>query len=93
MTMRPTQDRVVIKVSPQPKKSEGGIILTEPSKEDSKYGRIISVGPGRIEHNEHIKVRLSVGQHVLFCDYHTTNCGEKDIVIVDEEDVLAVIEE
>ena len=93
MTMRPTQDRVVIKVSPQPKKSEGGIILTEPSKEDSKYGRIISVGPGRTENGIRIPVRLLQGQYVLFCDYHTTNCGEKDIVIVDEEDVLAVIEE
>ena len=93
MNVVPTQDRVVIKVSPQPNKTKGGIILTEAAKDESKYGTIIEVGPGRIEHGELIKVRLSYGQRVLFCDYHTTNCGEKDIVIVDEEDVLAVIEE
>ena len=93
MELVPTQDRIVVKRDTSEAQTAGGIILPEDAKRESNFGTVVAVGPGRIEHNEHIKVRLSVGQRVLFTDYHTTKAGGKDIVIVDEEDVLAVIEE
>ena len=73
--------------------TKGGIILTKDTQKESNYGTIIAVGPGRtsVEMGCQIPVRLSVGQRVLFTDYHTTKAGGKDIVIVDEEDVLAVV--
>jgi chaperonin GroES len=84
-------DRVVIKRDAAEKQTSGGIILPEDAKKQSNYGTIMMVGPGKFIDGVMQKVRLSVGQRVLFTDYHTTECGP-NIVIADEEDVLAVIE-
>jgi chaperonin GroES len=92
MNVVPTQDRVVIKRDATEQKTKGGIILTKGAQKESNYGTVVSVGPGAWDNGHRRPVRLSVGQRVLFTDYHTTGCGQ-DLVIADEEDVLAVIEE
>jgi chaperonin GroES len=101
MNVVPTQDRVVIKRDATEQKTKGGIILTKGAQKESNYGTVVSVGPGAWDNGHRRPVRLSVGQRVLFTDYHTTGCGtfnpstgeDTDLVIADEEDVLAVIEE
>ena len=92
MNVVPTQDRVVIKRDEVEKKTAGGSILTKDAQKESNYGTIVAVGPGAWDNGQRRPVRLSAGQRVLFTDYHTTGCGP-NLVIADEEDILAVIEE
>ena len=94
MRLVPTLDRVVIRRDTEEAQTSGGIILPEDAKKESNFGEVIAVGPGAfLPDGQHRPIRLSLGQRVLFTDYHTTKAGGKDIVIVDEEDVLAVVED
>lgn len=90
MKLTPTLDRVAIRREETEKKTEGGIILPEKAQKESNYGIVIAVGPGAFNPDGTRRpVGIKVDDRVLFTDYHTTSTGS-DIVIVDEEDILAV---
>lgn len=90
MELAPTLDRVAIKREDRKKKSDGGIIL--PNQEESNYGEVVAVGPGAFNMDGTRRVMsVKKGDIVFFTDYHTTVTGCKT-VIVDEEDILAIVE-
>ena len=72
-------------------------VVTEPLKEilesGEKIGRVVAIGPGRIEKGELVPVELAVGQKVLYGKYSGTEVtlDDEQYLIVKETDVLAVI--
>ena len=98
MNFRPTLDRVAVIREPKEVMTEGGIALP-PSKDDdaeqeeSNFGKVVAIGSGGYHPNGEIRpVSVKVGDRVFFIDYHTTNTGS-DIVLVDDEDILAIVED
>lgn len=93
MKLTPTLDRVAIIREPKKKTSKGGIILPENSKEESNYGTVKAVGPGTFNMDgSRREMSVKVGDVVFFTDYHITVTGCKT-VIVDDEDVLAIVKD
>lgn len=91
MKLIPTLDRVAIIREEKKKTSKGGIILPDSSKEESNYGTVIAVGPGGFNQDgSRREMSVKVGDVVFFTDYHITVTGSKT-VIVDDEDILAVV--
>ncbi len=91
MKLIPTLDRVAIIREEKKKKSKGGILLPENSKEESNYGEVIAVGPGAFNMDgSRREMSVKKGDVVFFTDYHTTVTGSKT-VIVDDEDILAIV--
>lgn len=89
MKLIPTLDRVAIIREERKKKSDGGIII--PNAEESNYGEVIAVGPGGFNQDgSRREMSVKKGDIVFFTDYHTTNTESK-VVIVDDEDVLAIV--
>ena len=96
MKLRPIRDRVVVKREKPKTVTDGGIILPERAEKQTNIGTVISIGPGGFSKNgERQPMEVVIGDKILFCDFHTTQdqrLGD-DIIVLDSEDILAVLEE
>lgn len=91
MKLIPTLDRVAIIREEKKKVSEGGIHLPGPAQPESNYGEVVAVGPGGFNQDgSRREMSVKVGDIVFFTDYHVTTTESK-VVIVDDEDVLAIV--
>ncbi len=95
MKIRPLHDRVLVKRLDDEQTTKGGIIIPDTAKEKPQQGKVIAVGPGRV--NEEGKVTpldVKTGDRVLFSKYAGTEIelegGEH--LILREEDILAILE-
>ena len=95
MTIKPLEDRIVVKPAEAAEQKKGGIIIPDSAKERPDEGKVISVGPGKtLESGETKKMSLKKGDKILFAKYSGNEIvidGEKHL-IMKEEDVLAVID-
>jgi len=94
MAVRPLHDRVIVKRIEEAAKTKGGIIIPDTAKEKPQEGKVVAVGPGRVEEGKVIKPEVSKGDRILFGKYSGTEIvldGEEHI-IMREEDILGVIE-
>ncbi|MEE2023976.1 MULTISPECIES: co-chaperone GroES [Alkalimonas] len=96
MNIRPLHDRVIIKRQEAESKSAGGIVLTGSAAEKSTRGTVIAVGNGRILDNGDVKaLDVKVGDTVIFNDGYgvkTQKIDGEEVLIVSENDILAVVE-
>jgi chaperonin GroES len=94
-TVRPLQDRVIVKRIAEEETSKGGIIMPDSAKEKPLEGQIVAVGPGRREDNGKINPPdVAKGDRILFGKYAGTDVeidGEEHLIL-QENDILGVIE-
>jgi chaperonin GroES len=92
MNYKPLSDHVLIKSINAPEVSKSGIIL--PDAEKPEKGEIVAVGPGKLlENGQRASLTVKVGDKVIFKKYSPDELpGEKELLIVREEDILAVVE-
>jgi len=89
MTIKPLQDRVVVKMAEAEETTQSGIILTGYAKEKPEFAEVIEVGPGTSD----VKMEVKKGDKVLISKYSGTNVkldGE-EYIIVRMEDILAIV--
>jgi chaperonin GroES len=82
MAIRPLRDRVLVKRLESEEKTKGGIIIPDAAKEKPLEGKVMAA------------LDVKVGDKILFGKYTGTEVkvdGE-EMVILREDDVLAVIE-
>ncbi len=95
MKIRPLQDRVIVKREEEESKTKGGIIIPETAKEKPIEGEILAVGNGKILEDGKIRaLDVKKGDKILFSKYAGTEIkvdGE-DLLMMREEDILAVVE-
>ena len=92
--IQPLADRVVIEPLEETEEMKGGLYIPDTAKEKPQQGKIVAVGPGRVEKGDRVPMELSVGQKVLYGKYSGTEVTLDDVqyLIVKESDVLAVID-
>jgi chaperonin GroES len=95
MKIRPLHDRVVIRRTEEERTSPGGIVIPDTAAEKPIKGEVIAVGKGKILENGDVRaLDLKKGDKVLFGKYSGTEVkvdGE-DLLVMREDDVMAVIE-
>jgi chaperonin GroES len=95
MAIRPLRDRVLVKRLESEEKTKGGIIIPDAAKEKPLEGKVMAAGTGKLLEDGKIRpLDLKVGDKILFGKYTGTEVkvdGE-EMVILREDDVLAVIE-
>jgi len=95
MKLRPLQDRVIVKQQDAEEKTKSGIYLPDAAKEKPTKGKVISVGPGRLDDNgKAMEIPVRVGDTVYYGKYSGTEVevdGTK-YVILRETDLLGVLE-
>ena len=94
-SIRPLQDRVIIKRIEEGEQIRGGIIIPDSAKEKPQEGEIIAAGEGKkLDSGERVPLDVKEGDRVLFGKYAGTEVkldGE-DYLIMREDDILGVIE-
>ena len=98
LNIKPLADRVV--VEPLEKDEEtfagGKLVLPDTAKEKPQQGKVLAVGPGRLdEDGKRIPMEIKVGDVVVYAKCPGTSFKTedgKDILFMKENDVLAVLE-
>ena len=95
MNIRPLHDRVIVKRVEEERVSTGGIVIPDSATEKPVQGEITACGRGKITDSGDVRpLDIKVGDRVLFGKYSGTEVkieGE-DLLVMREEDVMAVIE-
>ncbi|MBT08326.1 MAG: co-chaperone GroES [Pseudomonadota bacterium] len=95
MSIRPLQDRVVVRRTEEETKSAGGIVIPDSAAEKPSQGEVIAVGPGKKLDNGSIQsVDLKAGDKILFGQYSgsTVKIDGEELLIMNESEVFGVIE-
>lgn len=92
--IQPLADRVLVKRIEEEQQTRGGIIVPDTAKEKPVQGKIVAVGPGRMnETGKRIPLEVKKGDKVLFGKYSGSEVtvGDQEYLIMREDDILAVI--
>jgi chaperonin GroES len=98
MKIRPLGDRIVIRRFEAQEKTAGGILLPETAKNKPQKGKVLAVGPGRLlKDGTRRPLQVKEGDTVLFTTWAGDEFKEgqksENILLMREEDVLAVLDE
>jgi chaperonin GroES len=95
MKIRPLHDRVIVKRLEEERTSPGGIVIPDTAAEKPMQGKIMAVGKGKILEDGKVRpLDVKVGDKILFGKYsgNEVKVDGEDLVVMREEDVMAVIE-
>jgi len=96
MQLQPLGDKVIVQPIEQEERTAGGIYLPDTAKERPQQGKVIAVGPGRINDKGHrISMTVKAGDKVIYSKYAGTEVelDGQDYLILSESDILAVLQE
>lgn len=94
MKIKPLNDRVLVIRIEDEKKTKGGIIIPDTTREKPQRGRVVAVGPGKMgEDGKRFPLDVNVGDHVIFSKYAGNEIKIDDVehLILKEGDILAVV--
>ena len=98
MKVKPLGDRIVVRRFEADEKTAGGIILPDNAKNKPQKGKVLAVGPGKmIKDGSRRPLQVKEGETIIF----TTWAGDEfkehktggNVLLMREEDVLAVVDE
>ena len=95
MKIRPLQDRIIVKRLEGEEKTKGGIIIPDSAKEKPMEGKVIAVGPGKLnEKGTRVAPEVKAGDIVLFGKYAGTEIkiDNEEHLILREDDILGIIQ-
>lgn len=95
VSIKPLEDRIVIQQLDAETTTASGIVIPDTAKEKPQEGKVVAVGPGRVDDNgNRVPVDVQVGDVVIYSKYGGTEvkyAGE-EYLILSARDVLAVVE-
>ncbi len=94
MKIRPLNDRVLVLRIEQEEKTSGGIIIPDTAKEKPQEGRVVAVGPGKVnDKGERVPLEVKEKDRVLFGKYSGTEIKIDGVehLIMREDDILAIV--
>ena len=94
VNIKPLEDKIVVQASEPETMTASGIVIPDTAKEKPQEGKVLAVGPGRVnDAGSRIPMDVSVGDVVLYTKYGGTEVkydGE-EYLILSARDVLAVV--
>jgi len=95
--MIPFANRVLVKKPEAITKTKGGIILSDASKQELNFGKVVAVGPGLTLSNGVVReVSVKVGQDVLLPGYSGAKikmADEQEYFVYRDEDIIGILEQ
>ncbi len=94
MKVKPLADKVLIQMVEVEETTKSGIILTGAAKEKPQIAEIMAAGPGETVEGKLIPMSVKVGERVIVSKYAGTEIkvDGKDMLIVRQNDILAIVE-
>ena len=94
LTLKPLDDRVVVEPLEAEEKTTGGILLPDTAKQKPQQGKVVAVGPGRLnDKGDRVPLAVKVGDTVLFGKYGGSDVevNGKEFKILRESEILGKI--
>ena len=94
-TLKPLNDRIVVKALTPETKTAGGIILPDAAQEKPQEAEVVAVGPGKtLENGKIVPIEVKPGDKIIYAKYGGTEIklGADEYVILRQDDVLAIKE-
>jgi chaperonin GroES len=94
-TLKPLNDRIVVKAVTPEEKTAGGIILPDSAQEKPQEAEVVAVGPGKtLDNGKVVTVEVKPGDRIIYAKYGGTEIklGSEEYVILRQDDVLAIKE-
>ena len=94
VNIKPLEDKIVVQASEAETTTASGIVITDTAKEKPQEGKVLAVGPGRVnDAGNRIPLDVSVGDVVLYTKYGGTEIKHngEEYLILSARDVLAVV--
>jgi len=94
VSIKPLEDRIVIKSLEAEQTTASGLVIPDTAKEKPQEGEVLAVGPGRIDDKgNRVPLDVNVGDRVIFSKYGGTEIkhGGQEYLILSARDVLAVV--
>ena len=98
MNLQPLDDRILVERIAAEEKTSGGILLPDTAKNKPQVGKVVAVGPGKVKKDGgRAPLQVKVGDKVYFTSWAGDEINrqfqtENDLLIMREEDVLAIID-
>lgn len=95
MKYRPLHDCVLVKRNEAKKKTDGGILLPDNAQEKVQEGKVIAVGPGKLQDDgSRAPMQVKKGDLVVFPKYAGNEVGEEGegLIMLTESVILGVLE-
>lgn len=95
MSVRPLHDRIIVDRLEEGEQQIGGIIIPDSAREKPQRGTVVAVGKGRVgKDGKVVPLDVQAGDQILFGKYsgQEIRLDGKDLFIMKEDDVLAVID-
>ena len=95
MSLKPLNDRVLVKRLESEERTAGGLYIPDTAKEKPSKGEVIAVGPGKhAEDGKLIPMTVKAGDLVLFNKYAGTEVKLDGVehLVMREDDILAIID-
>ncbi len=94
LALKPLDDRVVVEPLEAEEKTSGGILLPDTAKQKPQQGKVIAVGPGKLnDKGTRTLMAVKVGDTVLFGKYGGSDVevSGKEYKILRESEILGKV--
>ena len=92
--VKPLGDRVLVEPQEKEETTASGLVLPDTAKERPQEGKVIAVGPGRLnDEGKRIAMDIKAGDVVVYSKFAGTEYSENgtDYLVLRESDILAKI--
>jgi chaperonin GroES len=98
MKLTPLGDRLIVRRFASEDKTQAGIILPDSAKKKPQKGKVLAVGPGRMNKDGSRRpMQVKEGDVVLFTswagDEFKESGRDEQVLVMHEEDILAILDE
>lgn len=94
VSIKPLEDRVVIRQVDAEQKTSSGLVIPDTAKEKPQQGKVVAVGAGRVDDNgNRVPMDVEVDDIVIYSRYGGTEVkfeGEEYLILT-SRDILAVV--
>lgn len=95
VTIKPLEDRVLVQPLEAETTTASGLVIPDTAKEKPQEGKILAVGPGRVDDKGvRVPMDVKIGDVVVFAKYGGTqvNYDNTDYLLLNARDILAVVQ-
>lgn len=95
MTIKPLQDRILIRRLESEEDMRGGIVIPDTAKEKPQEGEVVAVGDGKVlDNGQKHEMTVKVGDRILFGKYSgaEVKIDDEELLIMREDEVLGILE-
>ena len=94
VNIKPLEDKIVVQASEAETTTASGIVIPDTAKEKPQEGKVLAVGPGRVDDNgNRVPVDVAEGDVVIYSKYGGTEVkySGQEYLILSARDVLAKV--